>query len=58
MNLFSRQGKPLPDAVRQETVQKWLDSLSIAGIPRQLRLPIRTVSNIGISQTEIKNRIY
>ena len=46
MNSFSKQGKALPDKVRQEIIDKWLGSEGIAEISRRLLLPYRTVSNI------------
>ena len=46
MNSFSRQGKALPTKVREDIIEKWMDSNSVADISRQLRLPHKTVSNI------------
>ena len=46
MNSFSRQGKALPIKVREEIIEKWLAQTSVAEIPRQLRLPHKTVSII------------
>ena len=46
MNLFSRQGKALPNKVREEIVQKYLDNYSVTVIAAGLNLPYKTVSNI------------
>jgi predicted transcriptional regulator len=46
MNLFSCQGKALPNKVREEIVQKYLDNYSVTLIAAGLNLPYKTVSNI------------
>ena len=45
-NLFTTQGKALPDKDRQEIIEKWLNNVKIAEISRQLVLPYKSVSNI------------
>ncbi|CAB4037449.1 paired box pox-neuro, partial [Paramuricea clavata] len=45
-NSCTTQGKALPDKVRQEIIEKWLNNEGIAEIPRQLVLTYKSVSNI------------
>ena len=45
-NSYTTQGKALPDKVRQEIIEKWLNNEGIAEISRQLVLPYKSVSNI------------
>ena len=46
MNSFSRQGKALPNRVREGIIEKYLDNYSITTIATELCLPYKTVSNI------------
>ena len=46
LNRYTTQGKALPDKVRQEIIEKWLNNEGIAEISRQLVLPYKSVSNI------------
>ena len=46
MNSFSRQGKALPNQVREKIIQNYLDNCSITTIAAGLNLPYKTVSNI------------
>ena len=46
MNAFSRQGKALPNEVRNQITEKWLSNEGTANISRQSNLPYKTVSNI------------
>ena len=46
MNSFSRQGKALPNQVRENIIQNYLDNFPITAIAARLNLPYKTVSNI------------
>ena len=46
MNLFSHEGKALPNKVQEEIVKKYLDNYSVTVIAAGLNLPYKSVSNI------------
>ena len=46
MNYFTRQGKSIPDNVREVIVEKWLSGNVPTEIGKELRLSRQTVSNI------------
>ena len=46
MNVFSRQGKAIPDEVRNDIVERYSRNESVTNIARQVNLSYKTVSNI------------
>ena len=46
MNPFTRQGKAIPNTVRERIVDDWLEGKGLAEIGKDLRLGKQTVSNI------------
>ena len=46
MNSFSKQGKALPNKVRNEIIERYINNESYTSISRNLNLPYKTISNI------------
>ena len=46
MNSFSKQGKALPNKVRNEIIERYIINESYTSVSRNLNLPYKTISNI------------